>query len=88
MKCPKCRSDVTQFDKRTGKRVDACVNCGAKFIQNREKKIVWSVVWLLVITFVLGFLDFGLIAALIILVPYVGLTFFYINRMEIENRGQ
>lgn len=84
MKCPNCGSDVTLFDKRTGMRIERCGNCNAKFVQNREKKIAVSVVGLLVLTFVLGFLDLGLIATSIILVPYIGLTFLYIKRIEIE----
>jgi hypothetical protein len=65
-------------------KIEQCGNCNARFIRNHEKKITKSIIGLLALTFVLGFLDLGLIGTSIILIPYIVLTFLYIKRIEID----
>ena len=84
MKCPKCENKVNLLDKRTGKQVNQCDNCNAKFKLNRDRKIFTDLIIFFLLTFLLGFFDLNIFFWILVLVPYLILTTIHINKLEVE----
>lgn len=84
MKCQNCGNDISLLDKNTGKRIDQCPGCNSNFVHDIGKIVAKSIVGLIVLTSVIGILDFGLLITLVVIVPYMALTFIYINRVKVR----
>jgi len=87
MKCPRCGSAVTRFNKQTGSFIERCEVCNAKFKFNYGRKTIAALVVFFILSFVLDIFDAGLLISLFILTPCIVLSVLWINKLDLDDNA-